>query len=159
MANETKIQGSRLLLGWIDYPWNEENEDYDEVFRVFGFAKSCELSQSRETKEIANPTDGQWKKYIAGRCDWSCSCECLLSSDSSAVEEIFRSGQPVEILLRGRYIADWRFIGSYRGEAIITSLKITGRIHEMATYSISLKGTGELIYLPPATIALPQPQS
>ena len=125
-----KILGSDLLLGW---------KPAEGEYRVFGCSKSCEVSEERDTVEVSSPASGIWRGYVAGRCGWSCSCECLMSDDSDGLEEAFRLGKPVEVSMKRR-----NGQVRYSGHAIITSLKSTGRLHEMATYSVRLKGTGEL---------------
>ena len=119
-----------MLLGW---------KPAEGEYRVFGCSKSCEVNEERETMEVSSPTSGIWREYHAGRCGWSCSCECLMSDETDELEEAFRLGKPVAVSLKKR---DGQT--RYSGKAIITSLKSTGRLREMATYSVRLKGTGEL---------------
>ncbi|MCM1372948.1 MAG: phage tail protein [Bacteroides sp.] len=129
-----KLQGTHLILGYQD----EEGE-----FHAFAYARSCEIKQKSDTVEVASPSSGRWKEFIFGRCEWTATCECLLSDDESETERRFREGLPVTVCLRTRGKSG----DMYKGEAIITSLSLSGRLHEMAGYTIGLKGTGELEYV------------
>lgn len=128
----SKIHGSNLILGGVK----------DGTFAALAYAKSCEIEQQRETREVSSPTSGKWREYLAGRCDRSIRCECLLSDSAEELEQAFRSGEPMMLSCRQRDNSGYE----YRGEAIITSLKIIGRIHEMASFSVTMRGTGEWEY-------------
>lgn len=110
----------------------------EEGFRAFAFARSCEIQQQRETIETSSPTSGTWKSYLAGRCDRTITCECLLSSDEEEIEGIFRRGETITLSCRQRDNSGYE----HRGDAIITELQISGRIHEMASFSVTMRGTG-----------------
>lgn len=127
-----KILGSNLILG----------TETGGTFSPVAYSRSCEINEDRDTIETASPHSGQWREHRAGRCGWTMTCECLLSDNESALETAFRIGAPIPVTCRAR---DGSF--RYSGNAIITSLRISGRLHEMATYSISLQGTGELTYI------------
>lgn len=128
-----KIQGTNLLMG----------RETSGSFAAFGYSRSCEISEQRDTIETASPTSAQWKDYKSARCSWTMTCECLLSDNETVLETAFRQGIPILVTCRPRGESGYR----YRGYAIITSLRASGRIHEMATYSIGLQGTGELEYM------------
>lgn len=128
-----KIQGTNLLMGTESYG----------TFSAFAYARSCEVDEQRDTIEIASPTSAQWKEYLAARCSWKMACECLLSDNEAVLEAAFRNGTPVLVTCRHRNNIGYR----YRGYAIITSLRVSGRLHEMATFSIGLQGTGALEYI------------
>jgi TP901-1 family phage major tail protein len=128
----SKILGTNLLLGHL----------IDGAFSAFAYSKACTIDEQADTIEISSPTSGKWQEFLTSRFSWSMSCECLLSSDNSTIEDAFRKGEPIEVSCRNRDTAG----KEYRGRAIITNLRATGRIHEMSTYSITLKGTGKLDY-------------
>ena len=113
----------------------------DGVFTAFAFSKQCDVDQKTDVIEVSSPTSGRAKEYITGRREWSMSCQCLLSNDVSTTEALYREGRPIEVSCRASG-------NEYRGTAIITALKTTGVIHSMATYAITLQGTGELAYQP-----------
>lgn len=128
-----KKHGTNLLMGRIHE---------DGTFHSFAFSKSCDISENADTIETSSPTSGRWKTYLKGRCSWGMNCECLLAEDENEMETLFRQNTPIEVSCRNRDNTGYE----YRGLAIITSLKQTGRLHELVTYSITLKGTGELAY-------------
>lgn len=131
------LLGSSLMLSWLEGKW--EGDEYKEEFVAIGMSKSCELVQSCGTVEVASPEDGKWKRFRAGRFGWSVSCECLVSDAENPLEELMRDGAPVRIRLAvgggGR---------AYEGDALISEMRMTGRLHDMATYRIGLTGCGEL---------------
>lgn len=131
----SKIQGSHLLLGRV-----ADNG----IFSSFAYSKSCEITQQRDTIEVSSPTSGLWREYRAGRCSRSITCECLLASDETEIESLFRDGTPILVSCRNRDNTGYE----YRGRAIITHLHLAGRLHEMASYSITLQGTGAMAYAP-----------
>lgn len=128
---EEMIKGKNLILGRV----LEEDKR-----KAFAYSVACSLEMGRDVLEVAGSTAAN-KEYVPGRLGWSVSCDCLLGTDVSAVEEAFREGLPISVYCRAR-----RNKYEYRGEAIITSLRTTGRQHEVATYSIGMRGTGPLDY-------------
>ena len=117
-------------------------ESEEGGLELFSYARSCEIDEKSDVVEVASPTSARAREYIAGRTSWTMRCECLLAKDESVVEGLFRSGEAFWVQCRHRDNTGCR----YRGKAFITSLRTTGRLHDMATYSIGLQGTGELEY-------------
>lgn len=130
----SKIQGTNLILG---------HHDGNDAFKAFAYARGCEIDLQADMIEIASPSSDMWKEFIAGRCEWSMTCECLLAKDESEIEGIFRAREPIKVSCRLRDGSGYR----HTGNAIINSLKLSGRLHEMASYTIGLKGTGPLDYV------------
>lgn len=134
-----KIQGTNLLLSWEDAYGNTD---------VFSYGRSCEVSQKSDSIEVASPASARAKTFLPGRTSWNITCECLLSSDESRIEAIYRSGEEISVRC-------WQkgAIGGYyyKGRAFISTLRTTGRLHDMAAYTIGLQGTGELEYTKDST--------
>lgn len=128
-----KIQGTNLLLG----------RQTESGFSSFAFAKGCEISQKSDTIEVCSPDSPRAKEYIPGRTSWTATCECLYSSDESVIESLYASGEIFSVVCRQRDNQGYR----YEGKAFISSLRLNGRLHEMATYTIMLQGTGDLRYI------------
>ena len=132
----SKIQGTNLIMGHIT----------ESGMQAFAYARSCDINQTADKIETCSPTSARAKEYLPGRTSWIMSCECLLAKDESVIEEMFRTGETFPVRCRNRDNSGYE----YRGMAFISSLRASGRLHEMATYSITLQGTGELEYQPVA---------
>lgn len=125
--------GTDLIIGY------EENG----FFAQFAYARSCEFFIKRDMKEVSSLDSSQAKEYRPGRYEWSMLCKCLLASDTSKIQQMFKSGRKIK--------ARWKDISPdfdvhevFDGYAYINELKRSGTIHQMATFDIKLQGTGEL---------------
>lgn len=49
-------------------------------------AKSCRLSINAERYEVANPSDGKWRRFIWGRMSWSIQTNHLVTSVSRSAQ-------------------------------------------------------------------------
>ena len=117
--------------------------DPNGTFKQIAFARSAIISMSREMKEIASSTSGIYKEYRPLRIQWSASIDGLLSDEQAKLYSLFETGKALDISWQdGNQNTAINFF--YRGKAYIKSLVLTGNIHEMATFSVELQGTGTL---------------
>lgn len=117
--------------------------DPNGTFKQIAFARSAIISMSRDMKEIASSTSGIYKEYRPLRIQWSASIEGLLSDEQAELYSLFETGKALDISWQdGNQNTAINFF--YRGKAYIKSLVLTGNIHEMATFSVELQGTGTL---------------
>ena len=117
--------------------------DPNGTFKQIAFARSAIISMSRDMKEIASSTSGIYKEYRPLRIQWSASIEGLLSDEQAELYSVFEAGKALDISWQdGNQNTPINFF--YRGKAYIKSLVLTGNIHEMATFSVELQGTGTL---------------
>lgn len=117
--------------------------DPNGTFKHIAFARSAIISMSRDMKEIASSTSGIYKEYLPLRIKWSASIEGLLSDEQEELYSLFEIGKALDISWQdGNQNTANSFF--YRGKAYIKSLVLTGNIHEMATFSVELQGTGTL---------------
>lgn len=117
--------------------------DPDGTFKQIAFARSAIISMSRDMKEVASSTSGIYKEYRPLRIQWSASIDGLLSDKQEELYSLFEAGKALDISWQdGNQNSAINF--SYRGKAYIKSLVLTGNIHEMATFSVELQGTGTL---------------
>lgn len=117
--------------------------DPDGTFKHIAFARSAIISMSRDMKEVASSTSGIYKEYRPLRIQWSASIDGLLSDEQEELYSLFEAGKPLDISWQdGNQNTAIHFF--YRGKAYIKSLVLTGNIHEMATFSVELQGTGTL---------------
>ena len=127
-----KILGSNLILGTVE----------NGVHKAVAYSKPCTVEEKREMTEVSSPTSGRWKEYVPGRVERRVTCECLLSDDISTLESAFMAGTPLTVSIRQRSGAG----KGWRGQVLITSLRIAGRLHEMASLSVEMTGCGEWRY-------------
>lgn len=117
--------------------------DPDGTFKQIAFARSAIISISRDMKEVASSTSGIYKEYRPLRIQWSTSIDGLLSDEQAELYSVFEAGKAIDISWQdGNQNSAINFF--YRGKAYIKSLVFTGNIHEMATFSVELQGTGTL---------------
>lgn len=117
--------------------------DPDGTFEQIAFARSAIISMSRDMKEVASSTSGIYKEYRPLRIQWSASIDGLLSDEQAKLYSLFETGKALDISWQdGNQNTAINFF--YRGKAYIKSLVLTGNIHEMATFSVELQGTGTL---------------
>lgn len=133
-----KIQGTHIHLGTVDT---------DGTFSAFAFARQASVSMKRKMIQIASPTTGDSEEYIPGRKSWQMDCGCLLSNDESAVINAYNAGTKLKVAFRDE-TPDWspELKYAFIGSAYIDNLKQQGNIHSMASFNISLQGTGPLNY-------------
>lgn len=117
--------------------------DPNGTFKHIAFARSAIISMIRDMKEIASSTSGIYKEYRPLRIQWSASIDGLLSDKQEELYSLFEAGKALDISWQdGNQNTPINFF--YRGKAYIKSLVLTGNIHEMATFSVELQGTGTL---------------
>lgn len=120
--------------------------------KYYGFATSCDINISMETKEIAYKSpSGMWKEQTTETLSWDVNSEHLATveqTDEKALFAAMTAGEPVAIefssVTYGADNAATKGTLLYKGNAIITSFKLSAAKDGDATYSISLQGTGEL---------------
>ena len=100
--------------------------------------KSNEIQSNRELIEIASPTSGEWREFIAGRKDWGFSISWLVSSHSDIQQLLLSAGVvTVRIVGRGQSLG-------LTGSAIVQTCKMTFTRGNLAQGSLQLKGSGPL---------------
>ena len=100
--------------------------------------KSNEVQSNRELIEIASPTSGEWREFIAGRKDWGFSISWLVSSHQN-IEQLLLSAGVVTVRIVGR----GQSLG-LTGSAIVQTCKMTFTRGNLAQGSLQLKGSGPL---------------
>lgn len=108
---------------------------------VVASSVTCEVDMQTDTIEVASPTSGVFRDYIASLCDWSISTSGLIKSAQQQYDlfELWRNRAKLRI---NYYDTEMRMVRS--GYAIITNLRESAPNRSIPTYSISLQGCGEL---------------
>ena len=108
---------------------------------VVASSVTCEVDMQTDTIEVASPTSGVFRDYIASLCGWSISTSGLIKSASQQYDlfELWRNRAKLRV---NYYDTEMRMVRS--GYAIITNLRESAPNRSIPTYSISLQGCGEL---------------
>ena len=100
--------------------------------------KSNEVQSNRELIEIASPTSGEWREFIAGRKDWGFTISWLVSSHQDIEQLLLNAGVvTVRIVGRGQSLG-------LTGKAIVQTCRMTFTRGNLAQGSLQLKGSGPL---------------
>lgn len=138
-----KIRGKQLYLFLNDEP--------------LGWSSDCSLTLTANTIEIS--PSGKWSRYRAGRRSWEVSCSGFYSIGSGASLNIISGAQNIgrsvsvattvlsEALIQAGIDIEKISPSSEHtvvGDAIITSCEYTGSVSGLATYRVTLRGSGPL---------------
>ena len=105
---------------------------------VVAGTKSNEVQSNRELIEIASPSSGEWREFIAGRKDWGFTISWLVSSYSDIQQLLLNAGVvTVRIVGRGETLG-------LTGSAIVQTCRMTFTRSNLAQGSLQLKGNGPL---------------
>lgn len=99
--------------------------------------KSCELSNKVDTIEIASPTTGQWKTFLAGRKEWSMSCSYLVMSTAVMKTNALSVGTTYTITFTDGTT-------TITGSAICIMAEVTASVGALVKGSFKFQGTGQL---------------
>lgn len=112
----------------------------EEYVSVAG-QRGATLNRSASTIDVSNKVSGDWAKAISGMKSWSVDADGLLPLDDAgftALETAFNTSAKVLIqIAKGTDLI-------YSGEAYITDFPIEAPYDDVATYSVSFAGNGEL---------------
>ena len=105
---------------------------------VVAGTRSNEVQTNRELIEIASPTSGEWREFIAGRKDWGFTVSWLVSSHADIQQLLLNAGVvTVRIVGRGETLG-------LTGSAIVQTCRMTFTRSNLAQGSLQLKGNGPL---------------
>lgn len=104
-------------------------------------SKTCTLDLQTSLLSVSSPFDGTHEAYVADRQGWTVQTDCLLIDPEQlvAIYQIYQARQPIGITVQ-----DTEEVATFVGTAFIERLQVTGSIKQIATLSISLRGTGLL---------------
>ena len=105
---------------------------------VVAGTRSNEVQTNRELIEIASPSSGEWREFIAGRKDWGFTISWLVSSHADIQQLLLSAGVvTVRIVGRGETLG-------LTGSAIVQTCRMTFTRSNLAQGSLQLKGNGPL---------------
>lgn len=115
--------------------------------------RGATLTRSAETIDTTSKDDGLWASAIAGYRSWSIDVEgAWLEGDErlKALDTAFTAGTPIKVAVLMNTGAEGTAYGtlkakeSYTGEAYITDFSYELPYDDLASYSMTLQGNGEL---------------
>ncbi len=115
-----------------------------------GHAKSHSIEMATGEIDISNKETGGWDDFLAGRKNWTASCDAMIDfSDTEGFEQAFDAwlaGESVRIVSAIKTDADAIDTSKLQlvGTAIITNISINAGDGEAVSYSVSYKGKGAL---------------
>ena len=100
--------------------------------------RSNEIQVNREVMEIASPSSGEWREFIAGRKDWGFTITWLVSSHTDIQQLLLDAGTvTVRIVSRDESLG-------LTGTAIVQTCRMTFTRGNLAQGVLQLKGSGPL---------------
>lgn len=138
-----KLQGRDLILF----------TRYGRLYEAVAFSTSCSLTVNQEAIETMSRTGWDWRSHIPGKKDWAVTASGIIAVKEINTRDLLDLlGKTVSVRFASvpphrEEEEDFRPDGHHTrtGDAVVTSIEETGELDGMATYSISLTGTGELV--------------
>lgn len=103
--------------------------------------KSNEIQTQCEAVEISSPDSGAWRKYIAGRKQWSVSVGFLVSSNASVLSQLLNIGSTYTLRIFERDYQNSRYV---TGTAMLRTCKITATKGNLCQGSFEFVGVSAL---------------
>lgn len=126
--------GSEFLL------YNIDNEPV-------AYSKNCALKINQNLTDVTTKDSQSWTELMVGLKDWSIEFEGLISYNSGFTQSYFinkyKNSEP--FFIKFGVVQD-NFTHAFFGEVAIESIDLSGQMDDVASYSGSLKGIGNLSF-------------
>lgn len=134
------VQGNNIMLYYhepasVTYP---EGRDIP-----FSCSTNCTFSVSVDQKEVTSQTSAWYREYKNDTATWSVTCDGLITLDGYGYLFLLQQQQDRTTILV-KFVIDNGVDGLVviSGNCNLTSLQINAPYKDIATYSVSLQGTG-----------------
>ena len=111
---------------------------YGSSVQAVAATRSLSVQVGTEMIEIASPTSGEWREYLAGRKNWAINVGWLVSSFSD-IDKVLLTAQTVTIRIVGR----GQTYG-LTGTAWVQTARVDSNVGNLANGSFAFQGTGPL---------------
>ena len=109
---------------------------------------STDFELSKDTIDATNKDGGTYKEFLVGLSGWTMSAEGIFEEDGSVGSSIspkellddIIAGAPITVVMTSNVTGDLKLTGS----AVITSFAWSAPVNDIATFSVSLQGSGSL---------------
>ena len=135
-----KVQGNNIML----YYHEPASETYPEGRDIpFSCSTNCTFSVSVDQKEVTSQTSAWYREYKNDTATWSVTCDGLITLDGYGYLFLLQQQQDRTTILV-KFVIDNGVDGLVviSGNCNLTSLQINAPYKDIATYSVSLQGTG-----------------
>ena len=136
----TPVQGNNIML----YYHEPASETYPEGRDIpFSCSTNCTFSVSVDQKEVTSQTSAWYREYKNDTATWSVTCDGLITLDGYGYLFLLQQQQDRTTILV-KFVIDNGVDGLVviSGNCNLTSLQINAPYKDIATYSVSLQGTG-----------------
>jgi len=134
------VQGNNIMLYYHEPP----SEAYPEGRDIpFSCSTNCTFSVSVDQKEVTSQTSAWYREYKNDTASWSVTCDGLITLDGYGYLFLLEQQQARTTILV-KFVIDNGVDGLVviSGDSNLTSLQINAPYKDIATYSVSLQGTG-----------------
>ena len=134
------IQGKNIMLYYHEAP-SEEYPDGRDI--PFACSTNCTFNVQVGQKEVTSQTSAWYKEYKNDIASWSVNCDGIVTLDNYGYLFLLHQQQnrtPISI----KFVVDNGVDGLViiSGICNLTSFQMNGPYKDIATYSVSLQGTG-----------------
>jgi predicted secreted protein len=134
------IQGNNIML----YYHEPASETYPEGRDIpFSCSTNCTFSVSVDQKEVTSQTSAWYREFKNDIASWTVNCDGLITLDGYGYLFLLEQQQDRTTILV-KFVIDNGVDGLVviSGNCNLTSLQINAPYKDIATYSVSLQGTG-----------------
>jgi predicted secreted protein len=135
-----KVQGNNIMLYYFEPPSGAYPSGRDIPFSC---STNCTFSVSVDQKEVTSQTSAWYREYKNDTASWSVNCDGLITLDGYGYLFLLEQQQARTTILV-KFVIDNGVDGLVviSGDSNLTSLQINAPYKDIATYSVSLQGTG-----------------
>ena len=135
-----KVIGKNIML-YKHYPPSEEYPEGQDV--AFACSTNCSFNVNVDQKEVTSQTSAWYREYKNDIASWTISCDGIITLDGYGYLDflsIQQSRTPISI----KFVVDNGVDGLViiSGTCNLTSFQINAPYKDIATYSVSLQGSG-----------------
>lgn len=103
--------------------------------------KSVEFNSTCGTNEVSDPDQGEWKRFLKGRKEWSVSSSWLVPTAAAMKTNILTVGQTYTLLFGDNTGSALNYIS---GTAICTEASVKSNVNDLVNGSFRFKGSGAI---------------
>ena len=111
---------------------------YGSSQQAVAATRSLSVQVGTEMIEIASPTSGEWREYLAGRKNWAINVGWLVSQYAD-IDKVLLAAQTVTIRIVGRGETY-----GLTGTAIVQTARVDSNVGTLANGSFAFQGSGPL---------------
>ena len=109
---------------------------------------STDFELTKDTIDATNKDGSNYKEFLVGLSNWTMSCEGIFEEEASvgtnfSPKELLDdmiAGDPIKVVMTTQSQGDLQL----EGDAVMTSFAWNAPVNDVATFSCSLQGSGQL---------------